>query len=93
MVFFGSVIILELLLLVGVVFAFLKLRKYEQMLFVANTVVYTAKRNLHGKLQAGCVSLPQLIGLLKPVAAALPWWVRMLWKITRWVGKINPQTS
>lgn len=92
-VFFGFVIVLELILLAGIVFVFMKLREYEQGLFVATTIVYTAKRNLGAQLRAGQVSLPQVINLLKPVTAAMPWWARMFWKVTRWVGKINPQTS
>jgi hypothetical protein len=92
-VFFSVFIVIELLLLIGLVFAWRKLHQWLDLVRALRIAIVDVKSAVMHQSQRGYGSLIALEKVLVHSVRFLPGWARWGVTVLRWMGKIKLQTS
>lgn len=92
-VFFGLVILLEVVTLVGIVVAWKKLHQYHLEVRDAKIKLMDYRTLFYKQLRQGKLTLQQVMDILSSFERSLPWWIRSLFVAARTVSRMKQQTS
>ncbi len=93
LLFYIFLFILEIICIVGIVYAYIWLHNAHKTVLAARIMVMTLKKMATRKLQFSKETLYQATKGFNYVSRFIPWWAKLLFKGLRWLGKINARTS